>query len=397
MILYNEIEPYAAQWLKNLSLAGHIAPGRVDARSISDLDLDDVSRATQFHAFAGLGAWSLALRMAGWSDDRVVWTGSCPCQPFSNAGLKKGVDDERHLWPEWRRLIGLRLPPVLFGEQVSSRDGKLWLAAVRADLEAMGYVVGAADLCAAGAGAPHARQRLYFGAFRPGEVDLGHPRREGLPPSEPAVLRRAERDEQGGAAEQSGGPSGADLGLANAPVDGRGGEYAHLPRGTEDGALPSTGGGGEACGGWADQRRPEPPRDRLADPDRQQRDGSGDLRTGGRDESADRGGLDQRGPLADTLCSRWAERGAGPGVRPTAWSGQLDAWSDVEYLPCRDGKYRPAKPGIFPLAHGTPGRVGKLRTYGNAIVPQVAARFIRAMTEAMEDYERATFDKARLT
>jgi hypothetical protein len=50
--------------------------------------------------------WSYALRLAGWPDDRPVWTGSCPCGPFSVAGKKLGFADPRHLWPEWFRLIG---------------------------------------------------------------------------------------------------------------------------------------------------------------------------------------------------------------------------------------------------------------------------------------------------
>ncbi len=95
-------------------------------------------------------------------EDRLVWTGSCPCQPFSCAGKQKGTQDERHLWPEFRRLITECHPPIIFGEQVASKLGREWLAGVRADLEALGYAVGAADLCAAGATAPHLRQRLYW-------------------------------------------------------------------------------------------------------------------------------------------------------------------------------------------------------------------------------------------
>ena len=45
---------------------------------------------------------------------------------------------------------------------------------------------------------------------------------------------------------------------------------------------------------------------------------------------------------------------------------------------CRDGKARPTQPGLQPLAYGVPGRVGLLRGYGNAIVPQVAAEVIMA-------------------
>ena len=54
------------------------------------------------------------------------------------------------------------------------------------------------------------------------------------------------------------------------------------------------------------------------------------------------------------------------------------AWSDCDILPFRDGKFRRVEAGTFPLAHGIPGRVGLLRGYGNAIVPEVAAEFVAA-------------------
>lgn len=157
---YNEIDPYAAQWLRNLIAAGHIADGEVDERSITDVQYEDLHTFDQCHFFAGIGVWSHALRRAGWPDDRPVWTGSCPCQPFSAAGKQKGFDDERHLWPVWFDLIRQCRPPVVLGEQVASALD--WLDLVSADMEASGYAFGAADLCAAGFGGAHIRQRLYF-------------------------------------------------------------------------------------------------------------------------------------------------------------------------------------------------------------------------------------------
>jgi len=164
---YNEIDKYAAQWLRNLIAAGHIAPGDVDERSIEEVTADDIKGYTQCHFFAGIAGWSLALRFAGWPDDREVWTGSCPCQPFSVAGKQGGADDERHLWPAFQRLIAQQKPATVFGEQVASSDGRTWFAAVRLDLETLGYACGAADLCAAGVGAPHIRQRLWWVADSP--------------------------------------------------------------------------------------------------------------------------------------------------------------------------------------------------------------------------------------
>jgi DNA (cytosine-5)-methyltransferase 1 len=161
---YNENDPHVAQWLRNLIAAGHIAPGDVDDRSIADVRADELGQYTQHHFFAGIAGWSLALRLAGWPDDRPVWTGSCPCQPFSAAGKGKAADDERHLWPRWFSLIRECRPAIIFGEQVEAAIGWGWLDAVFTDLEAEKYSCGAAVLPACGVGAPHIRQRIFFHA-----------------------------------------------------------------------------------------------------------------------------------------------------------------------------------------------------------------------------------------
>ena len=308
---YNEFDPYAAAWLRNLIAAGHVADGDVDERSIVDVQASDLTGYTHAHFFAGIGGWSLALRLAGWPDDRPVWTGSCPCQPFSAAGKRKGVEDPRHLWPEFRRLIAECSPPVVFGEQVASADGRAWLAGVRVDLEDMAYAVGAADLCAAGAGAPHIRQRVWWVADAEGT---------GL----------SSRGARGVLAEPCGEGVASGLADADGGVTGDGGLQ---PRG-QHGQQPEDGGAG----------------------------GMGD---------ADLAARERLGCIG---LSVEPEQEAG---RP----GYANAWADCEPLGCSDGKTRRTQSGLFPLAHGVPNRVGRLRGYGNAIVPQVAAEFIGAWLE----------------
>lgn len=162
MNYYNEFDPYAAQWLRNLIAEGLIADGHVDERSIADVSADDLAGYRQCHFFAGIGGWSLALRLAGWPDDRPVWTGSCPCQPFSSAarGRNKRTSSRRHLWPEWHRLIRACRPRVVLGEQVASAAD--WAIEVRDDMEGDGYEVWFADIPAGAVGADHIRRRLWL-------------------------------------------------------------------------------------------------------------------------------------------------------------------------------------------------------------------------------------------
>lgn len=307
---YNEIDPAAAAWLRELIAWGHIAPGEVDERSIEDVHPSDLRGFTQCHFFAGIGGWSLALRMAGWPDGRPVWTGSCPCQPFSAAGKGAGFSDERHLWPAFHWLIGQCEPPVVFGEQVASKDGLQWLDLVHADLEASGYAVGAADLCAAGVGAPHIRQRLYWVAD---SYDAGLEGRR-----QPGRERTVER---------AAGPSG----LA--------GRLEHPRHHDDAGQEPA------AC-----DRQPQ---------------------------AYGPAGITGRSGVSSGRMADADDDGCGVVLgRPNPLDG---FWRAADWLGCRDGKWRPVEPGTFPLAHGLPARVGRLRGYGNAIVPQVAAEFIRSM------------------
>ncbi|EPS6753734.1 DNA cytosine methyltransferase [Enterobacter hormaechei] len=166
---YNEIDQFAAQWLRNLIAGGHIAPGEVDERSIEDVTPDDLRGFTQCHFFAGIGVWSHSLRLSGWPDDKPVWTGSCPCQPFSAAGKGDGFADERHLWPHFFHLISERRPQHVFGEQVASGNANVWFDLVQSDLEGMGYAFGLVPFTSASIGAPHIRERAYWVAESIGE------------------------------------------------------------------------------------------------------------------------------------------------------------------------------------------------------------------------------------
>lgn len=159
---YNENDKRLARVLQEAMDAGLIMQGDIDTRSILDIHPHDLIGYHQHHFFAGIGIWSYALKQAGWPDELPVWTGSCPCQPFSPAGKGKGFADERHLWPAWYYLIEKFRPGAVFGEQVADAGGLAWLDLVHSDMDAQNYALGAFDLCAAGFGSPQLRQRLYW-------------------------------------------------------------------------------------------------------------------------------------------------------------------------------------------------------------------------------------------
>jgi DNA (cytosine-5)-methyltransferase 1 len=159
---YNEIDPYAAQWLRNLIAKKLIAPGDVDERSIVNVQPDDLKGYTQCHFFAGIGGWSYAARLAGWPDEREMWTGSCPCQPFSSTGPQTGFSDQRDLWPEWYRLITKLKPSVVFGEQSEQAVKFGWADRAADEMEKEKYAFASAVLPACSVGAPHRRYRYWF-------------------------------------------------------------------------------------------------------------------------------------------------------------------------------------------------------------------------------------------
>ncbi|WP_250519517.1 DNA cytosine methyltransferase [Caballeronia sp. NCTM1] len=343
---YNEIDPYAAQWIRNLITAGHIAPGDVDERSIEDVRPDDLRGYDQCHFFAGIGVWSYALRLAGWPDDRPVWTGSCPCQPFSAAGKGLGFDDERHLWPAWAWLIGERRPPVIFGEQVASKDVEPWIDLVQADVEAMGYAIGCVPFPSAGVGAPHIRDRTYF---------VAHSAQRG---------RRKERSHARGFA-----PGDRVQGIAAGFVDGC------MPGRMADANS-------RQCDGLAIVRGPERHREdtRRAE-GRSEPEPRRDVR-----ELADTGR--ERCEGLDALLQPRRQDEAGPEVAGCSFVERIEPagptngfWRDADWLLCRDEKWRPVEPGTFPLVDGAPSRVGRLRAYGNAINAEQARAFIEVAKE----------------
>ncbi len=334
--------------LRQMMADGLIAAGDVDERSIVDVQPGDLAGYTRCHFFAGIGGWELALQLADWPADRPVWTGSCPCQPFSSAGRQKGKTDERHLWPEWFRLIRECRPATVFGEQVASAVAHGWLDDVYQGLEAEDYSVGAAVLPACCVGAPHRRDRLWF---------VAHAKERG-------------RGELRGTQGSTGLPDFGGLDALAHP-EGPEREQPHHPwgRGSRASGLDSVMANTHRCvsGGLSHQA-----------------DGAGE-------EIRLRGGLDATNAgslVADTFGQRQQGQGAlGEPLRAAAGKagetgGTVDAgagmWQGGRWIKCPDEKQRVIEPSIPLLVDGFQHRKPILHALGNAIVPQVAAEFIRA-------------------
>jgi DNA (cytosine-5)-methyltransferase 1 len=212
---YNEHDDYAADWLEGLIAAGAIPAGIVDRRSVQEVCADDIKPFVQAHFFAGIAGWPLVLRLAGWPDDRPVWTASLPCQPFSLAGKQGRFNDPRHLWPVFKGLVEQRRPSVLFGEQ--SANAFEWLGDVRNDLEKMEYAVGAVPIEASSAGAYHKRDRFYFVADRNDEQRRIEQRERGGVPEGP----RYQPDRSGDAGAVGNAAGHDERGLGDARGSGQ--------------------------------------------------------------------------------------------------------------------------------------------------------------------------------
>ena len=316
---YNENDTEKASWLRELIKANVIAPGDVDERSIVEVKTEDLRIYTQCHFFAGIGVWSYSLRLAGWPDDRPVWTGSCPCPSFSCAGKGTGFDDPRHLWPSWFGRIRKCKPAVIFGEQSDDAIGYGWLDLVQTDLESETYAVGKAVLGACSVGAPHIRQRLYFVAHS----------------EEAEVFARFRKSftRAGTNNRKRFGECSTFGELANAD-SGRCAEERH----TESGSRHS---GRSTSHQLADANRRGQPMRWLP---QTQHDG------------------EQRSKTDGYVNGFW---------RNADWVLRK-RWNRDDFEWC------PAEPGTFPLASGVANRVLKLRGYGDAICAELAKAFIEA-------------------
>lgn len=361
---YNEFDPNAAAWLRELIKMNMIAPGEVDERSITDVTASDLRGFTQHHFFAGVGVWSYSLRRAGWEDSMPVCTASLPCQPFSAAGKRKGKDDERHLLPHFLDLVKECDFPILFGEQVAPAIKQGWLDDLYDEMEQQGYTCGASVLTAAGAGSPHIRQRIYWTAIR-----LVNTSSQGL-------------QGQRGFEQINGAPGwkGKERHSAEAGMAGGMGNAEHQQH----------------------KGRVQEHREEFSENSSRQTSKSARPSEISRLGNAEHDGhVASEKPGGNESSISECEAGTNSAGEPERASPSGIISSSIEWLYCRDEKYRPIKSGIAPLVDGSArgmghssdssispnetseARVMRLKGYGNAIQADVATEFIGAVMECL--------------
>lgn len=335
MNYYNDFDVNNVAWLRELIAARHIPEGYVDGRSITDVSPADLTGYRQCHFFAGIAGWPLAFKLAGIPDDFPAWSGSAPCQPYSIANANaKGNADERNLAPAFKRLVAQCQPAIVFGEQVKKAIEWGWLDDLFVYLEGQGYACGAAVLPACSIGAFHQRDRILFGAVR-----LANP--EGVRALWEICRVHAET-------------------------------------------------AGETSRHWQDFYQPW----RVSGTGRAVPDGT----------MADSDGAGWQGRLPGRAGEEGQMVNGCTGCDGTVSDALSPSaiWGNPDWLGCKDGKLRPVRSGSFPLADGVPEGMGRssiqsladqpqagkgmrIRGYGNAIVPQLGAKFILTFLEAFYD------------
>ena len=293
-----------------------------------------------------------------------ILTGGYPCQPFSQAGQRKGTTDDRHLWPYVREAIRVLRPRLTILENVAGHRS-LGFDRVLGDMAEDGMHVRWASLRASDIGAPHHRERLFIVAWQ-GATDPGH---------EPG--RWGTTDDSG---ETSAGPYGIRVQRrdGNDPRSGESGQDATDAEDDGRDELYDSAVRNEACSGWL---RDSPGGDRCktsadteddghADTDRQRRDGRG--ATPEQESRAHaptdrhRSGIDF-GPYAEAV-QRW-ERLTRPAPAPTEPNTKGNPRLNAAFAEWMMG---------LPEGHVTqvPGisRADQLKAIGNGVcVPQAIA------------------------
>jgi len=356
-----------------------------------------------------------------------IITGGFPCQPFSVAGKQKGTSDDRHLWPEMFRIIKTFKPRFAIGENVRGivniQDGVVF-ETVCTDLESEGYEVQPFNIPAAGVGAPHRRERIWFIAIREDATNT-YGNREKWNKSEDRQGSGIEQNSSTTAAEDVGntqhnGSPTSEIGRGHEEINGgtekrqnESFEFERTSRSEDNGnvskenknnvadtnneGLRTCIGGSdndhatESRSGGVDRTRSESDVERhnststeikgmdVADTDTRLGNGENEeIQSRGQtsDSSSARGRDENDANSNDKGLEGFREGSSEFGqINPTSESGDrgqgkvAQGWWSVE-------------PNVGRVAHGVSGRVHRLKGLGNSIVPQIVEEIGKALIKA---------------
>ena len=123
---------------------------------------------------------------------RILLTAGFPCQPFSNAGRKRGADDDRYLWPQTFKVIETITPDWIILENVAGILGMVFpdnetkvasqaplfgnadkeitkydtiIGRIESNLKQAGYETVWLVIPACSLAAPHRRERVWIVAY----------------------------------------------------------------------------------------------------------------------------------------------------------------------------------------------------------------------------------------
>ena len=324
-----------------------------------------------------------------------VLTGGYPCQPFSQAGKRKGTADDRHIWPWIIEIVKQTRPSVCVFENVVGHIS-LGIDTVLLDLATEGYHAWPIILGAVSKNAPHRRQRVWIIAF-----DLGDTKHNGSSSSEVSGRLLDQSEKQKGKEEigESTRASGASRNVADTKGSGCGGGDSS-ERGISERELQSEE-QGRCEVGRETEGRSEPCGEDVADTNGeglQRHSGSNGQgsRKQGRWQITDEGLPRRKKDVSNTMRQRG--RGWSSGDKDAEDVGQRSssAWDNARGMETRHFKSRLGRTfdglsswvdgnwerGVPRVTKGQKDRAKRLKALGNAIVPQVASEIFTAIFES---------------